>query len=838
MSALLLGAALLLLSMCARPSLPGGFLIGCIGVSIAVGSALLLLGTWDRSEPLLRVSLRAVAWPLAHTFVAGILLWLSLRLAVWGVIPAQTQTLAVLVPVAFSWWVGAGATLAQRLGFLSDASRPLWRRHGFWLIGLTSLIYLPRLGSFGLIDPWETHYGEVAREMLSRDDWISLWWAQDGWFWSKPILNFWTQGLSFAAFGVEWAPDQMLAGVELGRTPQPEWAARLPVFLLAVIGQHFLYLGVRPYLGRWAAFLGALVLATTPYWYLLAHQSMADMAYVGPLCAAMGCLLLALRAEPDARVLRASLELGSRIRLRLSGYHLLFGVLLALSLPQIVYLVSRNVSLHWGDVPLALRLHVDEVVSGSTGNCGLPGNAACRADAEGSLQRFQPAAAALLWAVALGVLAWLRRAERRGKRLYYLAAWLFVGLSFMGKGAPGPVLVIATLGAFLLARGRLAELRHVDALGFLLVTASVALPWFVQEYLRHGSEFFERLFIHDMYNRAFSHVHDTNKGDDTSFRYYVWQLGYGLFPWSGVAAAGTLYCLGKTSALSGTGLEAQVGEPSNGTAGLTDVTYFCVLWQLAAFGMFAITGTKFHHYILPLVPAAALLGGVLLGAWLRRPLEAARRASLSEACLALGAAVLVGLAGRDLAMTREGDVEGAARLLQLFTYNYSRSWPATLDYSKVLWAFTALGVALSLCLLAPRIRRWAAIGLTTLSVLVSVWALDVYMVEVSPHWGQRETIVEYYKRRAGRQEPLIAYQLNWKGENFYTGNNVPAFVSSGKRFTEWVEAQKQSGVNVMFFTTEHSRIGSLKREIGSTQKFELLTDASLNDKFVLARAEF
>ena len=33
-----------------------------------------------------------------------------------------------------------------------------------------------------------------------------------------------------------------------------------------------------------------------------------------------------------------------------------------------------------------------------------------------------------------------------------------------------------------------------------------------------------------MYKRAFVHVHDTNAGDDVSFRYYVWQLGYGLFP--------------------------------------------------------------------------------------------------------------------------------------------------------------------------------------------------------------------------------------------------------------------------------------------------------------------
>ena len=92
-------------------------------------------------------------------------------------------------------------------------------------------------------------------------------------------------------------------------------------------------------------------------------------------------------------------------------------------------------------------------------------------------------------------------------------------------------------------------------------------------------------------------------------------------------------------------------------------------------------------------------------------------------------------------------------------------------------------------------------------------------------------------RRAGPEEPLVAYQLNWKGENFYTGNDVPAFVSSGKRFTDWVDSQRQSGVRVMFFTTEHSRMAGLQRELGSVQKFELLTTPELNDKFGLARVE-
>ena len=49
-----------------------------------------------------------------------------------------------------------------------------------------------------------------SREILARDDWISLWWAQDGWFWSKPVLDMWIQAIAMATLGVHYQPDKML----------------------------------------------------------------------------------------------------------------------------------------------------------------------------------------------------------------------------------------------------------------------------------------------------------------------------------------------------------------------------------------------------------------------------------------------------------------------------------------------------------------------------------------------------------------------------------------------------------------------------------------------------
>jgi hypothetical protein len=137
----------------------------------------------------------------------------------------------------------------------------------------------------------------------------------------------------------------------------------------------------------------------------------------------------------------------------------------------------------------------------------------------------------------------------------------------------------------------------------------------------------------------------------------------------------------------------------------------------------------------------------------------------------------------------------------------------------------------------PRLRRHALTMFCAVAVTWTAWGIDVYLVKAAPHWGQRETVLAYYVARKGPEEPFVAYQMNWKGENFYTGNRVPAFVSTGAKFKTWVSEQKKRGVKVMFFTTEHSRISALKSELGTVKEFKVLTPRELNNKFTLARAE-
>ncbi|MBN2359079.1 MAG: hypothetical protein JXR83_06470, partial [Deltaproteobacteria bacterium] len=64
-----------------------------------------------------------------------------------------------------------------------------------FVISIGAAILLPYLG-VGFFDCWETHYGEVAREMVVRDDYLYPHWKSD-YFFSKPVLLFWLMAVGF-----------------------------------------------------------------------------------------------------------------------------------------------------------------------------------------------------------------------------------------------------------------------------------------------------------------------------------------------------------------------------------------------------------------------------------------------------------------------------------------------------------------------------------------------------------------------------------------------------------------------------------------------------------------
>ncbi len=58
------------------------------------------------------------------------------------------------------------------------------------------------LGAFPLMDPTESRYAEIARQMFVLGDWITPWIAPGEPFWGKPPFSFWMTAGSFQLFGV------------------------------------------------------------------------------------------------------------------------------------------------------------------------------------------------------------------------------------------------------------------------------------------------------------------------------------------------------------------------------------------------------------------------------------------------------------------------------------------------------------------------------------------------------------------------------------------------------------------------------------------------------------
>jgi hypothetical protein len=207
--------------------------------------------------------------------------------------------------------------------------------------------------------------------------------------------------------------------------------------------------------------------------------------------------------------------------------------------------------------------------------------------------------------------------------------------------------------------------------------------------------------------------------------------------------------------------------------------------------------------------------------------------------LGIAAAVVLALVGRDLVHhPTGGDIEGQAHLLHLFTYQYRRAWPDSLDFRSTLTVFVILGVAASFLLMAHQWHKYAVLASVVTALAFAAWGIDVYLFRSAPHWGQRELFTRYFAERKSADEPIVAYQMNWKGENFYTGNHIAVFVSSGGAFTSYLANERARGKRTFFFVAEHSRTDALRSEVGPVRAFERLTDTRLNNKFALLRLTF
>jgi 4-amino-4-deoxy-L-arabinose transferase-like glycosyltransferase len=609
------------------------------------------------------------------------------------------------------------------------------------------LLFLPFLGTLGLWDPWETHYGEVARAMVARDDYVYPYW-ESAYFFSKPALTLWLIALGIFATGAELG---VPPGDPLGTWV--EWGIRLPFAALAIFAMWAVYQMGRRIQDRATGLAAAFVLGCSPQFIFIGKQAMTDGPLVFLMTAGFAFFVMAVFDREDDGPASKPLRIGTSI-----------GIAAAL-FPQL-FLIGREVG--------------------------------------------GPQLIGMLVAAALGlgfIGAVMTVASRRDCHL--ASFYTLIGLAALAKGLAvlavvGPVVLLYCLVAWdwrLLLRSKF----WIGGVLFLLV----ASPWYVVLTLFKGRDdegltFTQRFWYHDNFNRVGSGVH----GDRAGLGYFVEQLAYGMFPWSAVLPFSVGHAV----------REAQSDQ--DGDLVRRRATLFVLVWALWCYVFFTISQTKFHHYIFPAVPAFA----ILIGLWFRwvseRPGERLRYAAgVVVLCL-----FAVGI--RDI-------VNEPRNLVNLFTYKYDRDFPREIELWKYVVPITVTGGLAAVVLYALKRRGEALLAWAAMAALFAAWVSHHHFNMLSQHWSQAHLFKTYFDEKKG-DEPIYAYQLNWRGETFYSRNRVLQVKERGanQRIKELVDQPGRE-----FIVTEQSRFHTLKGALSADKRDKLQIIDRSNNKFYLCVVE-
>jgi 4-amino-4-deoxy-L-arabinose transferase-like glycosyltransferase len=191
----------------------------------------------------------------------------------------------------------------------------------------------------------------------------------------------------------------------------------------------------------------------------------------------------------------------------------------------------------------------------------------------------------MLLALVAFLLAHHEPGNERARRGWMLVVWLAMALAVLSKGLEGIVLPGLALALYMFVQrdGRL--LLRLRWRAGLLVFALVAVPWFVLMQQRNP-EFFHFFFVYEHVDRYLEPAHHR----PGPWWYYFPLLLVGMLPW--------------TPALVGALARAAKGTAP---AGALDVDRLLLAWSAVIIAFFSASDSKLPAYIVPAMPALALL---------------------------------------------------------------------------------------------------------------------------------------------------------------------------------------------------------------------------------------
>ena len=758
------------------------------------------------------------------------------------------------------------------------------------------VLYYIGLGDYGLFDPWETHYGEVARDMVERGNYIDPFWGapwdsggvkrERAGFYSKPPLTMWLMASGMKIFGVN------------------AWGVRLFFPLLALCALLSVYLTLSRLQGVAAGVCATLSTALIPSFAFLSHQAVTD----GPMvCVVIMAMMALISAFCSTRQ-----ELASHA-LKWSTIALLAFVIVAQL--WIIWPMDRSPDVirpsPYRGLLISVQWWFNEIWLVGRGKGWI---------------------LAILLIPPSGYLVYRAALIRSARELYFLLFFIWCGLTVPAKGWLGWAPIGGALFGYLLISGSWGwmTLKRVK-LGLLTVFLTGHI-WVVAMLGGHHPAWVNRFIYHDHINRLFKGVHST---DDGAFEYFFQWVGYGVYPLIALVPLALAYAMNRSADRSSKRRDdlpeaEDVAEHSSARISISregassesaespqyKLLLLLGLWALIGFALFTKSSTKFHHYIFPVLPALTILIGLMVAQVWRGKFKPGFKAVLA-ACLIL---IWVGL---DLNTPSRAPSQGAQSWINLFTYKYDRKWPVhptepelsalEFDAASKAWRSTlslplnqvslrahsdkldqayqdrdwndalttpiqALTILALLGLISLGLRslkaRRVGVGLIGIATALAChFALHIYLPKVAPHWSQWQLWDHYYQRcghydqsaenerefrahlltfssrvpaqlnalPAWCRAPVIAFRMNWRGEAFYTHNTVvPALYTKDLKpiLQNWGVWDNWKAGKRFFIFTERSRIKSeLERSLPKHLKGQYREVFGEGRRFVLLEVD-
>jgi 4-amino-4-deoxy-L-arabinose transferase-like glycosyltransferase len=223
-----------------------------------------------------------------------------------------------------------------------------------------------------------------------------------------------------------------------------------------------------------------------------------------------------------------------------------------------------------------------------------------------------------LWLTITVDLLWRSLYQEKPSLLLCAGLGVVTGLDVLTKGLIGLVFPIGILFVYVLLTGSYRQLLKLRPIFTGLVFFIVAAPWHILAILRNPAQgeskgFFWFYFINDQINRYLNKriPHDYNKVPLLLFwgLILVW-----LFPWSPYVIAGLRQVPVRWKEWRG-----QLSEQRR-------ATLLLAIWALLILGFFSFS-TRQEYYVLPALPALALLAGIWLAKEEQSSRESRERAS-------------------------------------------------------------------------------------------------------------------------------------------------------------------------------------------------------------------